>query len=109
LILTWQARQSVDIPYYFSALLVRPDGQPVFKAVNWQPHETRYPVTCWRPGALVVDTVALPFDSVPTPGAWWISLSAFDVRTGTRLPVVSANGSSDTQIGIGPISIGAYF
>ncbi|MHB8629637.1 MAG: ArnT family glycosyltransferase [Aggregatilineales bacterium] len=109
LTLTWQARQSVDVPYFFSALLVRPDGQPVSRAVNWQPHDTRYPVTCWRPGALVIDTVTLPFGDVPRPGAWWISLSAFDIRTGKRLVVVGANGSSDTQIGIGPVTVGAYF
>jgi hypothetical protein len=109
LALTWQARQSVDVPYFFSALLVRPDGQPVSQAVNWQPHDTRYPVTCWRPGALVVDTVTLPFGGVPRPGDWWVSLSAFDIHTGTRLPVFGVKGTPDTQIGIGPVVVGAYF
>ncbi len=109
LTLTWQDRQAVDVPYFFSALLVRPDGQPIIQAVNWQPHETRYPVTCWRPGAIVMDSVTLPFGNTPKPGAWWISLSAFDIHTGARLPVVSANGTSDMQIGIGPVQVGVYF
>jgi hypothetical protein len=104
--LNWQADQQMTRPYWFSALLVAPDGTLPQPAAVWQALDTRYPTTCWRPGEIVGDTVRLPF--TPQSGAWWISLSAFADETDpeARLTVRLPDGSVDNQVGLGPVVIG---
>ncbi|MBZ0282098.1 MAG: hypothetical protein K8L97_15265 [Anaerolineae bacterium] len=105
--LNWQGLQTMTVPYWFSALLVDPQGNPVSEAVVWQPSETRYPTTCWEVGAQLGDTVSLPLPTDAPSGEWWISLSAFqyDSESLDRLSVQLPDGSSDTQIGLGPVSV----
>jgi len=105
--LNWQADSAMTTPYWFSALLVGPDGAALPEAVVWQPLQTRYPTTCWRPGETVGDTISLPLPANAQAGEWWISLAAFgDATAQQRLPVTLADGAIDQQVGLGPVSVG---
>jgi hypothetical protein len=107
LTLTWQANRWTALPYYFSALIVKPDGQPFGQAVNWQPFDTKYPTTCWAPGQVVTEKRVLPLGSDTPSGEYWISLSAFALRDGQRLSVTVTRPavSDDTRFEIGPIKV----
>jgi hypothetical protein len=103
LTLAWRADHQVAKPYYLSALIVGPDGQPVGRAINWQPFDTRYPLTCWKPGQLVVETRHLPLGRNIPAGDYWISLSAFDIQDVKGVPVTRPGAAPDSQVGLGPI------
>jgi hypothetical protein len=94
-------------PYWFAVLLVAPDGSVPLPAQVWQPVETRYPTSCWRPGEMVGDTIRLPLPNDAPPGDWWLSLSAFaDAdQSDARLSVTLPDGTQDRQIGLGPIPL----
>ncbi len=105
--LDWQGIAPITTPYWFSALLVSPDGTPMSESVVWQPLETRYPITCWMPNEWVGDAVTLPLPNNPTSGEWWISLAAFadTEQPEQRLSVTLADGTQDTQVGLGPVVV----
>jgi hypothetical protein len=103
--LDWQGERPMFTPYWFSALLVSPDGTPLPQAEVWQPLETRYPTSCWLPGETVSETVALPLPD-GAAGDWWVSLAAFrDAEGRERLPVTLPDGGADTQVGLGPVAV----
>jgi hypothetical protein len=105
--LNWQADAAMTTTYWFSALLVGPDGAALPEAVVWQPLQTRYPTTCWRPGETIGDMISLPLPADAQAGEWWISLAAFGDEVGQeRLPVTLSDGSADNQVGLGPVSVG---
>lgn len=107
LTLTWRTDHPVAVPYYLSALIVKPDGQPLPSATNWQPFDTRYPMTCWQSGEVITETRHLPVGSPGStiaPGNYWISLSMFDQRDGQSIPVLTGS-AVDKQVGLGPISV----
>ncbi len=106
--LYWEARQQMAVPYFFSAVLVAPDGR-VLPAVDWQPFAYQFPTTCWygQP-APIMDRVYLPLDSGPITGDWWLSLTVFALSADNHplpLPVTQADGTVGDQIGLGPISL----
>ena len=105
--LDWQGIKPMTTPYWFSALLVSPEGTPLAESVVWQPLETRYPTTCWMAGERVGDTVTLPLPDGAPKGEWWISLAAFaDTQNPEqRLIVTLADGTQDTQVGLGPVRV----
>jgi hypothetical protein len=105
----WRARKQMSIPYFFSAVLISPEGE-VMQGTHWQPLEVRYPTTCWHlADAPIIDRIRLPVDPPVVEGAWWLSLSVFEL-TGqndlVRLPYTSADGQSDDQVGLGPMWVG---
>jgi len=104
LTLSWQTRQQILRPYWFAALLVDPDGNPSGEAKVWQPLETRYPTTCWKPNTFLSDQIRLPLPDEPLDGEWWISLAILpdDDQPDNRLTVTLPDGSQDIQIGLGP-------
>jgi hypothetical protein len=107
LTLHWQPLKGMVAPYYFSGVLVGPDGT-VAPGQNWQPLGTRFPTTCWSSQEEVVDQVMLALPENASPGNWWLSLSAFAYREGQTpepLPVVLADGTADHQVGLGPIEV----
>lgn len=106
--LNWRSEQQMTTPYYFAALPVGPDGA-VGAAVVWQPQETRYPVTCWRPGETLTDTVRVPLPESAAPGDWYISVQAFaDVkRPLDTVAVTLPDGTRDRQVGLGPVRVTA--
>jgi hypothetical protein len=107
--LHWEALRRNDRPYYFSAVLVGPDGRAL-PGVVWQPLATRYPTTCWSPGQSVIDRIELPLGNEPPPGEWWLSLSAFGMageQPTANLPVTLPGGARDTQVGLGPLRVDA--
>ena len=105
--LNWQPLAPITRPYWFSALLLGPDGQARPPAQDWQPLQTRYPTTCWAVGQTVSDSVTLPLPADAPSGDWWVSLAVFpDVtRPNERLTVRWPDGATDTQIGLGPIAV----
>jgi hypothetical protein len=110
LALHWQALRQMTTPYYFSIVPVAPDGRAL-PGTHWQPLGKLYPTTCWRPGGAeteVVDRIDLPLGDAALPGDWWLSLSAFAMRedeTLPSLPVHLADGTQDTQFGLGPVRV----
>jgi hypothetical protein len=92
-------------PYFFAALPVAPDGS-TGEAVVWQPDATRYPTTCWLPDSVVGDTIQIPLPDDAPEGDWYISLSAFaDVANPMETVAVETQGTTDRQIGLGPITV----
>jgi hypothetical protein len=107
LALNWQALRQTDLPYYFSAVLVAPDGGTL-PGVAWQPLGRMYPTSCWRPGQPIVDQIELPLGSDAAAGNWWLSLRAFGMLDEQPLPplaVALPDGTEDTQIGLGPLRV----
>jgi hypothetical protein len=106
--LNWRALEPLTTPYWFAALLVDPAGAPADVSTVWQPRDTRYPATCWRPGQVVGEVVDLPLPAGVPPGDWWISIAAFvdEADPEDRLPVLLTDGTRDTQLGLGPVTIG---
>jgi hypothetical protein len=107
LALKWEALRQTDLPYYFSAVLVAPDGRAL-PGVAWQPLERRYPTTCWRPGEPVLDQIELPLGSDAAGGDWWLSLRAFGLLDEQPLPPLTVSlpdGAQDDQIGLGPFRL----
>lgn len=105
LTLNWQATRQLVEPYWFSGLIVSPDGQPVGSAFVWMPDETRYPTTCWQAGEIVTDHVTIPLPDAIEPGDYWLSLTAFSDAYGQdRVNIVSGD-LADTQVGFGAITI----
>ena len=105
--LDWQSNQQVYIPYWFSALLVDPTGTPLAESTVWQPLDAKYPTTCWMPGEWVGDTVRFPLPENPIIGDWWLSLASFaNVNyPEDRATITFVDGTQDTQIGLGPITV----
>lgn len=102
--LNWQAQRQMTTPYYFAVVPVAPTGQPT-EAFVWQPDATRYPTTCWPAGVTIGDTVRIPLPEAAPAGDWWLSLRAFaDVQHPlATLPVHLPDGSTETQLGLGPV------
>jgi hypothetical protein len=105
--LNWQDLNPVTTPYWFSALLVAPDGSLPQESQVWQGLDTRYPTTCWQPGEIVGDTISLPLPDDAQSGDWWLSLSVFADKSDPedRLLVTLPDGTIDNQVGIGPIRL----
>ncbi len=104
LTLRWRSVARFDHPYFISALLVGPEGQPLAVG-DWLPVDGGYPTSCWRPGELVVDHTLIPLDTTPPPGDYWLSLSMFEFETRARLPVDVPGQGPDEQVGVGPIHL----
>jgi len=106
--LYWEARRQMDIPYFFSGVLVAPDGQ-VLTAVDWQPFAYQFPTTCWYGlPAPIVDRIVLSAGDDPPMGDWWLSLRVFALNENglpVPLPVIQADGSAGDQVGLGPIPL----
>jgi energy-coupling factor transporter transmembrane protein EcfT len=103
----WQPLKTMATPYYFSGVLVAPDGT-VLPGENWQPLEERFRTTCWSPQQQVVDQMVLTLPENPLPGNWWLSFSAFSYQEGQEpepLPIHLPDGNTDRQVGLGPIEV----
>jgi len=102
--LNWQADRRVLVPYFLAALPVSPSGAPVGEAVVVQPD---IPMTCWGEGEVAGAEIRLPLPADAEPGEWWISLAVLgDARhTYEPLTLSFADGSRDTQVGIGPVTV----
>ncbi len=101
--LTWHTIERFDQPYYTFALVVDEHNQPVAD-MNWLPVDTTYLTTCWQAGEYVADRASIPLTDA-SADEYWVSLALFDFETGDRLPVTLADGSTDSQIGLGPILV----
>jgi hypothetical protein len=106
--LNWETLRQMTIPYWFSALVVGPDGAPVPGAtIDWQALQTVYPTTCWKPGEQVGDIITIPLPEDAPAGDYWISLAIFPDQADPekRLAVTLPDGSQDRQIGLGPVKV----
>ena len=108
LYLHWRADTFVSGPYAFSLIRIPPDKSPM-ENLTWEPlgWKDPSPPSCWSPHAEVVDTVSVPLGAQPQPGAWVLSLSVADVYTHVPMKVITADGQTTEQVGIGPITIPA--
>jgi hypothetical protein len=109
--LHWRALRAAEAPERFSGVLVGPGGRTL-PGVLWEPLAGRYPTTCWlrgqSTGGEIVDQVAFPLGAAAVPGNWWLSLRAFAVtgdQASAPLPAVQADGTHDTQVGLGPLPV----
>jgi hypothetical protein len=105
--LHWQPLKRMATPYYFSGVLVAPDGTAL-PGENWQPLVEQFRTTCWSSRQPVVDQVIFTLPEDALPGKWWLSFSGFAYQEGqtpqpllVRLP----DGNTDHQIGLGPIEV----
>jgi hypothetical protein len=109
LTLSWRADRQSSVPYYLSALIVDPDRKPIPPASNWQPFETRYPITCWQPGQIITETRHIPLSGHNLKsGDYWISLSAFEAHNGVEPKGVTVSQPGQplaNQIGLGPVRV----
>lgn len=103
--LYWRPKQQMATAYFFSGLLVGPDGA-VLPAKEWQPFDYQYPTTCWQADdAPLVDRIELPLGEYKAAGEYWLSLTVFWITEKgemMRLPVTAGEGE-DTQVGLGPL------
>lgn len=111
LALQWRGTHQMYAPYWFSAMLIAPDGS-TSQPILWQPREVdgkqnRYPTTCWQPNVLFEDEVIIPLPADAPSGDWWISLAAFGDSTQPegRLQVFHMDTTIDSQVGIGPVHV----
>jgi hypothetical protein len=106
--LRWEGVAPMTTPYWFTAVLVAPDGQTL-RVDPWQPGgATRYPTTCWSPGQTLGDEVRLPLPPNAAKGDWWVSLAVYgdtDASENGRLIVTQPGQNPDSQIGLGPINV----
>jgi len=103
--LNWRAETVNYTPYWLSALLVDSSGAVIGESVVWQPNDTRYPITCWKPGDVIGDEIRIPLPSNAPPGDYWISVAAFADDAGlNRLPVRLPGSDLSDQVGLGPVS-----
>ena len=105
--LNWQVLERVATPYWFSALLVAPDGSLPQDSQIWQALDTRYPTSCWQPGEQVGDSIGIVLPADAEAGEWWLSLSVFADKNDpeNRMHVILPDGSEDNQVGLGPLHI----
>ncbi len=117
--LRWQGVTQSTAVYWFSALLVAPDGS-VYETGVWQPGlgapvpadsdadaRGTFPTTCWLPNMVIGDSVTLTLPANAPSGDWWISLAVYgdNASSDGRLQVMLPDGMLDTQIGLGPVQI----
>ncbi|MFN8374944.1 MAG: hypothetical protein U0694_18970 [Anaerolineae bacterium] len=116
--LRWSGITQSTQVYFFSALLVAPDGTTYNTGV-WQPggavvpadsdQDARgtFPTTCWLPGAVIGDSVTLALPADAASGDWWISLAAYgdNAAADGRLMVTLPDGAQDSQAGLGPVQV----
>jgi hypothetical protein len=106
--LYWRLQEPLDTPYFFSVVLVSPEGAPV-SAADWQPFDYQFPTTCWYAAVgqgQIVDRIVLPVAAVAESGDYWLSLRVFELREDNQpefLPVMHPDGRVDDQVGLGPI------
>jgi hypothetical protein len=103
----FQSLRQLDRPYNISILPVAPDGSTPISALIWQPHSTTYPATCWQPDQIIGESVTITAEQRPIEGDWWFSVRAFEDLDNPMdvLSVILPDGSTDTQAGIGPVTI----
>jgi hypothetical protein len=102
--LNWVPVEPSAAPIWFGAVLVGSDGTTL-PVDAWQPAGASYPTTCWRPDDLIGDSITIALEG-HTDAEWWISVAAFGdpQHPEGRLSVQLADGTVDTQIGLGPIT-----
>ncbi|MEO8395285.1 MAG: hypothetical protein ABI700_19985 [Chloroflexota bacterium] len=105
--LNWQGLQQENLPYWFGAVLVAPDGSSI-GTKPWQPGgDSPYPTTCWATQSQIGDEVRLSLPANAASGDWWVSLAAYPGdNADTRLTVTQPGQAPDQQIGLGPIRVG---
>ncbi len=108
LYLHWRADTFITGPYVFSMISVAPDKVTELNQ-TWEPlgWKTPSPPSCWLPGTEYVDTVVVPLGDNVKPGDWTFSLSASGVYTRSPMKVITTDGQTITQVGIGPVNVPA--
>jgi mannosyltransferase len=106
-ILYWQARAEMDIPYTVFVHLLGTDGQ-VAVGQDVEPAGGTRPTTGWVPGEYVVDAheIQIPGDLPPGPYVVEVGLYDAGARGMPRLSVLDPNGQGQTdQVIFGPVQV----
>jgi len=103
----FQSLRQLDRPYNISILPVAPDGSTPIAALVWQPHPTTYPTTCWQPDQIIGEQVTMNASETLITGDWWFSVRVFEDLENPMdgLSVMQADGTPDSQAGIGPVPV----
>jgi len=103
--LYWRCRAPLDASYKAFVHLVDPAGL-IRGQDDSVPCDGACPTNSWVPGEVLVDRydIILPADA--PPGQYHLAVGMYDARTGQRLPVTDAQGTSlGDQILVGPIEV----
>jgi hypothetical protein len=106
--LYWRPKRPIETPYFFSAVVVSPDGVPLAD-YHWQPFDYQFPTTCWYKAATegpIVDRAIIPIPATVVSGDYWLSLRMFSLEDENEPRYVQLNipgVGQDDQAGIGPI------
>lgn len=106
--LRWQGERRATSPYWFSALLVGPDGAVIAASDLAQPGGAgadRFPTTCWARGMVVGDSIRIPLPDNTSLDDAAVSLAAYGDSTHPdgRLTVTAPDGARDIQAGLYPL------
>jgi len=107
--LYWEAVEEIPVDYTVFVHLLGgfnpATGGPVWAQHDGQPLGGQHPMGHWRVGMIVKDrhVVALPPDM--PPGEYQVEVGLYNLASGERLPVTQPDGTQDTRILLGSVSV----
>lgn len=106
--LYWHPNRPIETPYFFSAVVVSPEGLPMTDLV-WQPFDYQFPTTCWYEASQqgrIIDRVTVPLSEPAVVGDYWVSLRMFALDEDGKplyMPLNVPGAGQQDQVGLGPI------
>lgn len=110
--LYWLPKRPIQIPYFFSAVVVSLEGMTVADYL-WQPFDYQFPTTCWYEATKqgpIIDRVAIPLPESEATGDHWLSLRMFSLNQAEEplyVPITIPGVGSEEQVGLGPFRAGS--
>ena len=91
--LFWQAEDASTTPYTVFAQLLDSGGALVAQR-DQVPGDGAFPTTSWVAGEVLTDTYRITLPAGLAPGQYTLIVGMYDPKTGTRLPVMAADGTA---------------
>lgn len=105
--LVWRVLRNPDAAYTTFVHALAP-GPKVAAQKDSPPLGGRFPTTFWLPGDELADEYAMPLPADLAAGQYEVEIGLYDPKTGKRLPVVLADGTtSDHFVLPGKLQVGA--
>jgi hypothetical protein len=106
LTLYWEAADTPSVDYTVFVHLESSTGTLVSQ-VDSPPLKGRYPTSLWQRGEAIRDAVELPLPAQLPPGAYYVRLGMYDLRTMQRLAVRDRSGRDlGNSIDTGSVTVG---